>query len=30
MTEGNDDFALHRAHEALEVGDIEQATYLAR
>lgn len=30
VTEGNDDIALHRAHEALEVGDIEQATYLAR
>ncbi|MBI3349665.1 MAG: GGDEF domain-containing protein [Burkholderiales bacterium] len=30
MTESNDDVALHRAHEALEVGDLEQATYLAR
>lgn len=30
MTEGNEDVALHRAHEALAVGDMEQAVYLAR
>ncbi|MFG6488899.1 diguanylate cyclase [Roseateles sp. BYS78W] len=30
VTEGKDDIALHRAHEALQVGDIDQATYLAR
>ena len=28
--ENEDDVALHRAHEALEVGDVEQAIYLAR
>lgn len=30
MTHCNEDIALHRAHEALEAGDVEQATYLAR
>jgi diguanylate cyclase len=30
VTQSNEDIALHRAHEALEVGDVEQATYLAR
>lgn len=31
LTEGNeDDVALHRAHEALALGDAEQAIYLAR
>ncbi len=30
MIESNEDFTLHRAHEALEVGDMEQAVYLAR
>lgn len=30
MTQSNEDIALHRAHEALEVGEVEQATYLAR
>lgn len=30
VTQSNEDIALHRAQEALEVGDVEQATYLAR
>jgi diguanylate cyclase (GGDEF)-like protein len=30
VTQSNEDIALHRAHEALEAGDVEQATYLAR
>lgn len=30
MTQSKEDIALHRAHEALEAGDVEQATYLAR
>lgn len=30
MTQSEEDVALHRAHEALELGDAEQATYLAR
>lgn len=28
--QSSEDIALHRAHEALEAGDVEQATYLAR
>jgi diguanylate cyclase (GGDEF)-like protein len=30
VTQSNEDIALQRAQEALEVGDVEQATYLAR
>lgn len=30
MTQSKEDIVLHRAHEALEVGDVAQATYLAR
>ena len=30
MTQSKEDIALHRAQEALELGDVEQATYLAR
>ncbi|MGM9483636.1 diguanylate cyclase domain-containing protein [Roseateles sp. NT4] len=30
MTHSKEDIALRRAHEALEVGDVDQATYLAR